>query len=98
MGSFPVRTEGKKDYEIVVLFPKENCVECSYSFTMDENILETDKTKRFDDQSWDALKTVCFTKFCGSTVVSFLQKCRAAYQPIGVSGTRLTRNLAPSIV
>ena len=95
---FPSKLKEEKIHEIVAPFPKKKLVDCCSSSTMDENVLETDKTKRFDDQSWDALKTVCFTKFCGSTVVSFLQKCRTAYQLIGVSGTRLTWNLTPTIV
>ena len=98
MGSFPVRTEGKKDYEIVVLFPKENCVECSYSFTMDESFLDTDRTKRLAAQGWDILKEFCFAKSWGITVVSSLQKCRTANRPIRILGARLTWSLAPSIV
>ena len=43
-------------HEIVAPVPEENVVDCCSSFTMDESVLETDKTKRFAAQGWEDLK------------------------------------------
>ena len=50
----------RKIHEIVAPVPKENLVECWSLSTMDDSVLETDKTKRFSAQGWDALKSSPF--------------------------------------
>ena len=45
-----------KIHEIVAPVPEENFVDCCSSFTMDENVLESDKKKRLAPQGWEALK------------------------------------------
>ena len=48
--------EGKV-HEIVALVLKENLVDCCSFGTMDESVLETEKSKRFAAQGWEALRS-----------------------------------------
>ena len=52
--------EGGKIHEIVAPVPKENLLDRHSSSTMEERVLETDKTKRFANHGWDALKSSSF--------------------------------------
>ena len=46
-----------KIYEIFAPVPKENLVDCCSSSTVDESVLENDKTKRFAAQGLHALQS-----------------------------------------
>ena len=70
--------------------PKENLVDRCSSFTMDESVLETDKTKQFAAQGWDATKISPFYEVLWKHRGVFLQKCQTAHRLIRVSVTRLT--------
>ena len=76
-----------KIHEIVGPVPKDNLWTSS---TMDESVLETDKTKQFAAQGWDATKISPFYEVLWKHRGVFLQKCQTAHRLIRVSVTRLT--------
>ena len=86
-----------KIYEIVAPVPKENLAECRSSSTVDENVLETGKTKRLGAQILDALKSSPFYKVLRSRRGVFPTEVPNHLPGQWVPGTRITWNLAPRI-